>query len=308
MLKGDCVRVISVKNLHKNFDNLEILKGVSIDVEKGERVVILGQSGSGKSTMLRCMNLLEVPSYGEVWLDDQIITDIDPYLHDDIIKESKTYKKLREKSSADVTNEQIIEEIKTKRLLQKIEGKSYRATLKSANAKLKIDENLARRRVGMVFQHFNLFNNMTVKKNLVYAPLKLNLLNEEQAEKKATALLERIGLVDKAEEYPASLSGGQKQRIAIARSLMLNPEVILFDEPTSALDPVMVGEVLELIKELANEGMSMVIVTHEIGFAKEVATEVVFMHEGLIVEKAPPKEFFQNPQTSELKEFLSKVL
>ena len=301
------MQVISVKNLTKSFGKLQILKGVDLNVEKGERVVVLGASGSGKSTLLRCMNLLETPTGGEVWLDDKIISAIDPYLHTDLIKATKTYKKELENASGK-TEEQIIADIIENKKLQKNEGKEYKEALKAKVQLHGIDVNSARRRVGMVFQHFNLFNNMTVKKNLVYAPLKLKLLTEQEADKKANELLKRIGLLDKADEYPAALSGGQKQRIAIARSLMVNPDVILFDEPTSALDPVMVDEVLNLVKELAEEGLSMVIVSHEIGFAKEVATRVVFMNEGVIVEQSSPSEFFNNPKTPELKEFLSKVL
>ena len=168
--------------------------------------------------------------------------------------------------------------------------------------------NKVRERMGMVFQHFNLFSNMTIKRNLTLAPVKLNLMNQQEAEKKAEELLKKVGLSDKAEAYPSQLSGGQKQRIAIARSLMMNPEVILFDEPTSALDPEMVGEVLELMKQLANDGMTMVVVTHEMGFAREVASRVLFMDGGVIVEENAPAEFFSNPKNPRLKSFLSKVL
>ena len=172
----------------------------------------------------------------------------------------------------------------------------------------KIDINLARREVGMVFQHFNLFNNLTVLENLTLAPVKLKIMSKDEANEKAIELLKRIGLEDKANAYPSTLSGGQKQRIAIIRALAMNPKVILFDEPTSALDPEMVGEVLSLIKELANEGMTMVIVTHEMGFAKEVASRVLFIDDGVIKEENSPKEFFENPKDERLKEFLSKVL
>lgn len=168
--------------------------------------------------------------------------------------------------------------------------------------------NKVRERMGMVFQHFHLFSNMTIKRNLTLAPVKLNLMKQQEAEKKAEELLKKVGLSDKAEAYPSQLSGGQKQRIAIARSLMMNPEVILFDEPTSALDPEMVGEVLELMKQLANDGMTMVVVTHEMGFAREVASRVLFMDGGVIVEENAPAEFFSNPKNPRLKSFLSKVL
>ncbi|MCR5816832.1 MAG: amino acid ABC transporter ATP-binding protein [Ruminococcus sp.] len=168
--------------------------------------------------------------------------------------------------------------------------------------------NKVRQRMGMVFQHFNLFPNLTIKKNITLAPVKLGLMTKEQADERANELLKIVGLPDKADEYPARLSGGQKQRIAIARALAMNPEVMLFDEPTSALDPEMVGEVLELMKKLADDGMTMVVVTHEMGFAKEVASRVLFMADGAILEQNEPKEFFENPQNQRLKDFLSKVL
>lgn len=168
--------------------------------------------------------------------------------------------------------------------------------------------NLVRRRMGMVFQHFNLFPHLTIQKNITLAPVKLGIMSQEDADRRAMELLEKVGLADKAQQYPAQLSGGQKQRIAIARSLAMNPDVMLFDEPTSALDPEMVGEVLNLMKELANDGMTMVVVTHEMGFAREVASRVMFMEDGVVVEQAEPEEFFSNPKNPRLKEFISKVL
>ncbi|RPF48218.1 amino acid ABC transporter ATP-binding protein (PAAT family) [Hydrogenoanaerobacterium saccharovorans] len=240
--------MITVKGLYKNFGSNQVLKGVDTTIEKGEKVVVIGPSGSGKSTFLRCLNLLEQPSQGEIWFENNKITDP------------------------------------------------------------KTDIDKLRQKMGMVFQHFNLFPHLTVKKNITLAPVKLGLQNQEQADVNAMRLLERIGLADKADSYPNMLSGGQKQRIAIVRALAMNPEVMLFDEPTSALDPEMVGEVLELMKELAKEGMTMVVVTHEMGFAREVATRVLFMDEGVIMEQNNPQEFFANPQNPRLKDFLAKVL
>ena len=297
--------MISVKNIYKNFENVSVLRGVSCEIEKGERVVIIGPSGSGKSTLLRCMNLLEEPTYGEVWLDGKLVTDPDPYLHPDAIRASKTYAAL---IADGLTDDEAIKKIKKEDLLQKREGKQMKAVLDKIVAEHHLDINIARRKMGMVFQQFNLFNNLTVMENLTLAPVHLGLKTKEEAIETATALLHRIGLYDKKDEYPSRLSGGQKQRIAIIRALAMNPDAILFDEPTSALDPEMVGEVLDLIRELANEGMTMVIVTHEMGFAHEVGTRILFVDEGHIKEEAPPDEFFKNPKDVRLKEFLSKVL
>ena len=304
--------MISVKNIYKNFGNkktgeISVLRGISCDIEKGERVVIIGPSGSGKSTFLRCMNLLEEPTYGEVWLDGRLVTPVDPYLHKCVMKVSKTYERLA-KADPNATEEELIALIKKDDLLRRSEGKAYRKVMQKIDDKYSIDINIARQRMGMVFQSFNLFNNLTVMQNLTLAPVQLHLKTKEEAEAKATELLQRIGLYDKKDEYPSKLSGGQKQRIAIIRALAMDPDAILFDEPTSALDPEMVGEVLDLIRQLANEGMTMVIVTHEMGFAKEVATRVIFVDEGKIQEEAPPQEFFENPKNERLKEFLSKVL
>ena len=304
--------MISIKNIYKNFGNkktgeISVLRGISCDIKNGERVVIIGPSGSGKSTFLRCMNLLEEPTYGEVWLDGRLVTAADPYLHPDVIKLSRTFEKLS-KADPNATEQELIDLIKKDDLLRPREGKAYRKLLQKIEHKYGIDINIARHRMGMVFQSFNLFNNLTVMQNLTLAPVQLHLKTKEQAEAKATELLHRIGLYDKKDEYPSKLSGGQKQRIAIIRALAMDPDVMLFDEPTSALDPEMVGEVLDLIRSLANEGMTMVIVTHEMGFAKEVGTRVIFVDEGHIKEEAPPKEFFENPKNERLKEFLSKVL
>ena len=240
--------MIDIKNLHKSFGKLEVLRGINETIQEGERVVLIGASGSGKSTLLRCLNLLEEPTSGTVIFEGVDLTAPDTNL-------DKT-----------------------------------------------------RCRMGMVFQHFNLFPHKTILDNITLAPVYHKLQTKEEAKKKAMALLERIGLADKANTYPAMLSGGQKQRVAIVRALAMEPKVMLFDEPTSALDPEMVGEVLELIRQLADTGMTMVIVTHEMGFAREVGTRILFMDEGEIKEENTPAEFFQNPQHPRLKEFLSKVL
>ncbi len=275
--------MIEVLNLTKKFGSLTVLDDISTTIEAGEKVAIIGPSGSGKSTFLRCLNCMEDPTSGQIIFDDENLAD------------------------------------------------------------MKVDINKHRENIGMVFQQFNLFNNLTVKKNIMLAPVSLgmkkirkaniknfftkiyNLFNKKspkelikvtetkksitiKAEQKAMELLRRIGLEEKANVYPSTLSGGQKQRVAIVRALAMNPKVILFDEPTSALDPEMVGEVLELIKELANEGMTMVIVTHEMGFAKEVANRVIFIDEGKIMEEGTPQQIFNEPKNERLQGFLAKVL
>ena len=239
--------MITVKNLKKKFGNKIVLKGIDLNVEKGERVVIIGPSGCGKSTLLRCINGIEKITSGKV------------------IFEGKD-----------------------------INGKN-------------IDINKIREKMGMVFQQFNLFPHLTVTENIILAPVKLKIMTKEDAIKKAIELLELIDLKDKKDMYPSQLSGGQKQRIAIARALIMNPEVMLFDEPTSALDPEMVDEVSNLMKDLAKKGMTMIVVTHEMSFVKECATRVIFMENGSIIEEGTVKEIFENPKSDRLKEFLSKV-
>ena len=311
--------MIKINNIFKNFKNTQVLKGVSLDIKKGEKIVIIGSSGSGKSTLLRCMNLLETPTYGEVWLENKLLTPVDPYLHEDIIKLSNTYKKVYESIKNEKKNisstrveKEAIKLIKKNDLLnEKIalkEGKEYNKAIKKFYKENHQDINIARQKMGMCFQNFNLFNNYTVIQNLILAPVELKLMTKEEANNRALKLLERIGLLDKKDNYVSSLSGGQKQRIAIARSLCMNPNVMLFDEPTSALDPEMVKEVLDLMKDLASTGMTMVIVTHEMGFAKEIADRVIFMDGGVICEQGTPEAIFEKPKTKRLKEFLKAVL
>ena len=258
--------ILSIRGLKKSFGGLDVLKGVDLDIEKGEKIVLLGPSGCGKSTLLRCINCMEDPTGGSIFFRGDDIAD------------------------------------------------------------MKVNINKHREHIGMVFQQFNLFNNKTVIENIMLAPVYVGLREMRKNKRKklpnqktkaeiiaearenAIDLLRRIGLEDKADVYPSTLSGGQKQRVAIVRALAMNPDVMLFDEPTSALDPEMVGEVLDLMKQLAAEGMTMVIVTHEMGFAREVANRVIFLDEGVIAEENSPKELFENPRCERLKSFLSKVL
>ncbi|MBO5879891.1 MAG: amino acid ABC transporter ATP-binding protein [Clostridia bacterium] len=240
--------MINVSGLTKSFDNVAVLKGIDININKGDVLCVIGASGSGKSTFLRCLNLLEQPTSGSI-------------IFDGVDLMSKT-----------------------------------------------VNLNLHRQKMGMVFQQFNLFPHLTILKNLTIGPTMLKKVPKAEAEAKAMALLERVGLADRANDYPDMLSGGQKQRVAIVRALCMEPDVMLFDEPTSALDPEMVGEVLDVMKELAATGMTMIVVTHEMGFAREVANRVIFLDDGVIAEENVPSELFGNPQSERLKTFLSKVL
>ncbi|SUI86489.1 Arginine transport ATP-binding protein ArtM [Shewanella putrefaciens] len=240
--------MIKITNLHKNFGDNQVLKGINEHIRLGEVVSVIGPSGSGKSTFLRCINLLEQPSQGDIEIEGQLIT-----------APNACVDKLRQK-------------------------------------------------VGMVFQNFNLFPHKTVIQNITLAPISLKLMTPAQAETKALDLLAQVGLSDKANAYPASLSGGQKQRVAIARALAMEPDLMLFDEPTSALDPEMVGDVLDVMKDLALKGMTMVIVTHEMGFARDVSDRVIFMDGGYVVESSPPDELFTHPKEARTQAFLSKVL
>ena len=290
--------ILSVKNLYKSFGKLDVLQGVNLDINKGDVVAIIGPSGCGKSTFLRCLNLLEMPTAGEIMLDGEYV-----------YKNNRVYLKRQMKELQALKKQKLFDEA-AQEAYDIIEAKyeSMRSTEKAIDKKAAKNINLHRQKVGMVFQQFNLFPHLTVLNNITLAPMKLKSVPKEVAEAKAMELLEKIGLADKANVYPATLSGGQKQRIAIVRALAMEPEVLLFDEPTSALDPEMVGEVLNLMTELAQEGRTMVVVTHEMGFAKEVANRVIFMNEGIIKEENTPEEFFENPQDERLKDFLSKVL
>ena len=312
--------MLDINNIYKNFGKLKVLEGVSTQIKEGEVVAIIGASGSGKSTLLRCMNLLEAPTFGEVWMDGKLLTPVDPYLHPEVIMLSKSYKKL---IASGMDSDAAVAKIKAEDLLNErnsaAEGKEYQKKLKEIYEENHIDINVARQEMGMVFQQFNLFNNKSVLENITLAPMKTRAKQmikdgmskaevKQFFDQKAEALLTRIGLEEKATAFPSTLSGGQKQRVAIIRALAMEPKVMLFDEPTSALDPEMVGEVLDLIKELANEGMTMVVVTHEMGFAREVADRVIFMHDGIIAEEGTPAEVFDNPQNPRLQQFLGSIL
>ena len=260
-MKGGCVvatydKLIQVKNLKKyyNGDKIKALDGVSVDINKGDVMVIIGPSGGGKSTFLRSLNLLEQPTEGSIIFE-----------------------------GVDITKK------------------------KDENGK-KLDIDLHRQKMGMVFQHFNLFPHMTILQNMTLAPMKVKGMSQQEAEAKALGLLDRVGLKDRGDAYPIQLSGGQKQRVAIVRALAMEPDVMLFDEPTSALDPEMVGEVLDVMKELARDGMTMVVVTHEMGFAREVGSRILFMADGQLVEEGSPDQIFNHPQSPRLQDFLSKVL
>ena len=298
--------MIDIRNLYKNFGALPVLKGVSLTVDDGEIVSIIGPSGSGKSTLLRSINLLEPPTYGEIWVDSKLITPPDPYLHFDVIRASRTYQHMRREGWDN--DEALIKEIKAKDLLKRHEGAEYNALLKEITQDSFVDANVVREKIGMVFQHFNLFPHMTVLQNMIYAPTHVKKMPMEQAVEKARALLENVGMLDKIDVYPGTLSGGQKQRVAIARTLCMDPEAVLFDEPTSALDPEMVKEVLDVIKRLATTGITMILVTHEMGFAREVSDRICFLDEGTVLEDASPDIFFSTPKSDRARTFLDKVL
>ena len=297
--------MIEVKGLYKNFGSLKVLRGISMNVNQGDIISIIGPSGSGKSTLLRSINLLEKPTYGEIWVEGKLITPPDPYLHRDVIRASKTYASLVGSGMAD---EDAVMKIKKEDLLKRHEGAAYNQLMRQIVKDHFEDTYSVRRRVGMVFQHFNLFPHMTVLDNMIYSPMKVNKLSREEAVEKAKRLLDSVGMLAKIDAYPGKLSGGQKQRVAIARTLAMDPDIVLFDEPTSALDPEMVKEVLDVIKNLAQTGMTMVLVTHEMGFARELSDRICFLDEGVLIEDAPPEVFFSAPKSDRAKEFLEKVL
>ena len=288
--------ILEVKNLTKQFGDLKVLKGINYKINKGDVVSIIGSSGSGKSTLLRCLNLLERPSAGTILFEGDIL------FHSDALNIKN--------SINDYIKDKTKEELKNDTEYQKLKLEYKKAKTEDRLQKKQIEKslNVHRQKMGMVFQHFNVFTNMTVLKNVTLAPVMTKKQEAELATEKAMELLKMVGLESKANEYPRKLSGGQKQRLAIVRALAMNPDVMLFDEPTSALDPEMVKEVLEVIKKLVTTGMTIVIVTHEMGFAKEVSDHVLFMDNGVIAEEGSPKDIFENPQTPRLKEFLSKVL
>ena len=290
--------IISVKKLHKSFGKLDVLNGINIDIPKGDVVAVIGPSGCGKSTFLRCLNLLEMPSAGEILLNDEYL-----------FKNERVYLKRQMKALLALKkSHQFNEEAEEKYQTLKTQYEDLRKAEKQIEKVAAKNVNLLRQKIGMVFQQFNLFPHLTVLKNITLAPVKLKKIPQEEANAKAMELLKKVGLEDKANAYPSTLSGGQKQRIAIVRALAMEPDVMLFDEPTSALDPEMVGEVLKVMTELAQNGMTMVVVTHEMGFAKEVANRVIFISEGVIREENAPEEFFENPKDERLQDFLAKVL
>jgi polar amino acid transport system ATP-binding protein len=250
--------MLKAERVHKRFGRLEVLKGVSLEVERGDVVCVLGPSGSGKSTFLRCINHLEKIDAGRLWVDGKLVG----------YREAGD--KIYELHDAEICRQ--------------------------------------RSEIGMVFQRFNLFGHMTALENVIEAPIRVKKVPKAEAIERATQILERVGLGDKLDTYPAQLSGGQQQRVAIARALAMEPKLMLFDEPTSALDPELVGQVLDVMRQLADDGMTMVVVTHETGFAREVADRLVMMDDGYIVEEAPPQEFFTNPRHERTKQFLSKIL
>lgn len=295
--------ILETKALKKNFGKLEVLKGVSLQVKKGDVIAVIGPSGCGKSTFLRCLNLLELPTAGAILLEGEyVFKNEQGYAYERL--ESAKQAISAAKKQGEAPSAAVISEWED----AKKEYEEIKAEEKQINKYLEKQLNAHRQKIGMVFQQFNLFPHLTIMQNIVLAPMKLKKTPKEQAEMQAMELLKSVGLEDKANVYPNTLSGGQKQRIAIVRALAMQPDIMLFDEPTSALDPEMVGEVLKVIRDVAANGMTMVVVTHEMGFAREAASKVLFMDGGMIKEEGTPEEIFSAPKDERLKEFLSKVL
>lgn len=305
MKENNQTPLISVKDLKKDFGENKVLRGINIDINKGDVVAVIGPSGCGKSTFLRCLNLLEEPTGGQISFNDNVI--FKNYKTETKGKIKQLTKQLRQArhSGEDLDEllrlEKEIQELKSEYSKQKAEEKNIASVSKK-------NINRHRQKIGMVFQQFNLFPHMTILKNITLGPTKLKNMPTKVANELALSLLDKVGLKDRANDYPSALSGGQKQRVAIVRALAMEPDVILFDEPTSALDPEMVGEVLNVMTQLAQSGMTMVVVTHEMGFAREVANRVIFIDEGVIKEENNPKDFFSSPKNPRLVDFLSKVL
>lgn len=288
--------ILKIENVCKNYGDLEVLKGINYEITKGEVVSIIGSSGSGKSTLLRCLNLLETPTSGHISFEGETLFES----HSEPIK----------KALHEYQNKNADKDLKTDLEYQKLKNEYSDAKKADKIQKKNIDKilNVHRQKMGMVFQHFNVFPHLTCLQNITLAPITTGKMTEDEANKLGYDLLKKVGLESKADIKPGKLSGGQKQRLAIVRAMAMSPDVMLFDEPTSALDPEMVKDVLEVIKDLAKSGMTIVIVTHEMGFAKEISDRVIFMSEGVVCEEGTPDAIFNHPQTPRLKEFLSKVL
>ncbi|MBS1476942.1 MAG: amino acid ABC transporter ATP-binding protein [Acholeplasmatales bacterium] len=288
--------ILKIENVCKSYGDLEVLKGINYEITKGEVVSIIGSSGSGKSTLLRCLNLLETPTSGHISFEGETLYES----HTEPLKKKlHEYQSTHDKASlaSDAEYLKLKEELKASKAADKLQRKNIDKIL-----------NLHRQKMGMVFQHFNVFPHLTCLQNITLAPITTGKMAEEEANKLGLELLKKVGLDSKAYVKPGKLSGGQKQRLAIVRAMAMSPDVMLFDEPTSALDPEMVKDVLEVIKSLAEGGMTIVIVTHEMGFAKEISYHVIFMSEGIVCEEGTPDAIFNHPQSTRLKEFLSKVL
>lgn len=303
---------IRIVNLAKYFGNNKVLKDINLEVERGEVVSIIGSSGSGKSTLLRCINQLEIPTKGQIYYNDELIGDFYSYYERRIHREKQIFKEKKKEILNDLNlskeekYSRIAEILKEKQEKIKFNKEKISAIKTNIKENIHIDINKFRSTTNMVFQQFNLFNNLNVIENCVIAQTSVLKVKREVALETAKKNLTLVGMSEFENKKVQTLSGGQKQRVAIARALCMNPEIILFDEPTSALDPEMVGEVLQVMKNLAKKGLTMIVVTHEMNFAKEVSDKVIFMDKGYIVEMGSPKQMFENPNSERLKEFLSK--